>query len=142
MAHIYDDWDINEVKTLYQEQGYTQNDLADYFGVSSGSVNKFLHENKIKKRPWRSDEEIAADIRAGLAHIINGELARSLTIARDEDDPDLWVVNDYVPSKGGNEFPAEVHIRYDRRNDILDIEKFELRGKERSDLSDDLDRWI
>ncbi len=142
---IYEDWDADTVKGFVKD-GWTNEDIADYFGVSERTAKKALEWFAIERdRDYSADEldDVEEQIRNALIEGLEiGEgLGNSLIIAYD-DINDLWVVNEYVSTRKGYNFPVEIHIKHNRIHDTFDVEKLELRGKKREDLEKQLSRYL
>jgi hypothetical protein len=138
---VYDDWDDGQLYDLYVEQGYTRQELADYYGYSASTVSRALRHFDVYKADVLDNEGVEERIRdtlyAGLSDIplMNEGLMESLPIGYDPESG-LWIVNDYVADprkRNSHDFPAEIHIRYSKRTRRFSVESIEIRNKNYAD---------
>ncbi|MDF2485670.1 MAG: hypothetical protein K0R46_1838 [Herbinix sp.] len=55
---------IEDVRRMYQDEGKSQTDIADYFGVSKSAVNNFIYLNHLARKKTKNDGFLDSKVEA------------------------------------------------------------------------------
>lgn len=135
---VYDDWDSGELGSMISS-GWSKKEIADYFDSSSGTVTKAIKYyglGRERKGVHLSSKEANKRIDQLKESLMDLDFpSEILPINQDEAEEGLFIINDYQSDKTGHSIPLEIQARWNPDTESWTIEKFELRGKEREELS-------